>query len=159
MAEKTEQIKRIEFLEVENKKLAEEREKLVLERRSNEEKRWHSLEKGLATVNSNVSELRNEVRTNVQELRTEVRAAHQSAANFQAVAEEMKKDRERTTLILTGGDHPETGLMFRTKQVEDDHKEHVEDQKESRKWWLGLGAVAVVTFFKTIWDMITGHKA
>lgn len=146
MAEKTELINRLAFLEEENRKLAEDRERLKDERRRDEEKRWHSVEKGLATV-----------ALNVQELRSEVKTAHQSATNFQAVAEEMKRDRERTTLLLTGGDHPEAGLLFRTKQVEDDHREHLEEHRENKKWWLGLGAVAVGSAIKSAWDLIF-HK-
>jgi translation initiation factor 2 beta subunit (eIF-2beta)/eIF-5 len=155
MAEKTDLINRMAFLEEENRKLAEDRERLKEERRLQEEKRWHGLEKGLQTVNNSVQELRTELRSNVQELRTEVKAAHQSATNFKTVADEMKKDRERTTLILTGGDKPETGLLFRTKQVEDDHTEHLDDHKENKKWWFGIAAVAVGSAIKTLWDVLT----
>lgn len=142
--EKTDLTSRLAFLEEENRKLAEDRERLKEERRKEEEKRWHGIEKGLQSVNQNVNELR-----------SEVRASSQSTSALHAVVTEMKTNQAHTALILTGGDKPETGLLFRTKQIEDDHAEHVEEHKENKKWWLGLGTVAVISFFKSLWDVVT----
>jgi chromosome segregation ATPase len=150
MGEKTEAVSRMAFLEEENRRLAEDRERLKEERRAQDENRWAELKTNIASISANVSSLT----VAVTETRTEIREATRSSTALKATIEDVKESHERTLRLLASPDEPEKGLVYRVRQNEERHSEHIAEHKEARKWWIGIGMVAISTAFKTAWDVV-----
>jgi hypothetical protein len=150
MGEKTESVSRLAFLEEENKRLAEDRDRLKEERRVQEEQRWAALHTNLSTVTASVQALGTEVR----ETRMEIREAARSSQLLRVTVSEVQDEHKKTVKLLTSPEEPEKGLVYRVKQNEERHTEHIENHKENRKWWIGIGTLAFGTAIKTAWDLI-----